>query len=180
MRAILCRLIKRQLTIFGCFDPRPRDLQPADAPKPKSIETRATVDANCSASISAVRPHRNSHNLTILKIGPKEKPFGNGYSRSIRRRAMPQTELASANRIASQEQVSASIGEINQPISAILMNAEAALRHLVAQPTDREAVRRLLACIIRDGMRTGDIVNRTRALIEENAAAEENARRSTL
>jgi C4-dicarboxylate-specific signal transduction histidine kinase len=93
---------------------------------------------------------------------------------------MPQTELASANRIASQEQVSASIGEINQPISAILMNAEAALRLLVAQPTDREAVRRLLACIIRDGMRTGDIVNRTRALIEENAAAEENARRSTL
>jgi C4-dicarboxylate-specific signal transduction histidine kinase len=86
---------------------------------------------------------------------------------------MPQTELASANRIALLEQLSASIGEINQPISAVLMNAAAALRLLVAQPTDREAVRRLLACIIRDGMRTGDIVNRTRALIEESAAAEQ-------
>jgi C4-dicarboxylate-specific signal transduction histidine kinase len=81
--------------------------------------------------------------------------------------------LASANRIALLEQLSASIGEINQPISAVLMNAEAALRLLVAQPTDREAVRRLLACLIRDGMRTGDIVNRTRALIEESAAAEQ-------
>jgi C4-dicarboxylate-specific signal transduction histidine kinase len=85
---------------------------------------------------------------------------------------MPQTELASANRIALLEQLSASIGEINQPVSAVLMNAEAALR-LLAQPTDTEAVRRLLACIVRDGMRTGDIVNRTRALIQESVAAEE-------
>ena len=85
---------------------------------------------------------------------------------------MPQTELASANRIALLEQLSASIGEINQPISAVLMNAEAALRLLVAQPTDREAVRRLLACIIRDGMRTGDIVSRTYALIKKTTRKE--------
>jgi C4-dicarboxylate-specific signal transduction histidine kinase len=78
---------------------------------------------------------------------------------------MPQTELASANRHAILEQLSASIGEINQPISAVVMNAEAALRLLLAQPIDTEAVRRLLACIAKDGMRAGDIVNRTRALI---------------
>ena len=82
---------------------------------------------------------------------------------------MPQTELPSANRVAFPEQLSASIAEINQPIA---MNAEAALRLLLAQPTDAEAVQRLLACIVKDGMRTGDIVNRTRALIKENAATE--------
>jgi len=38
---------------------------------------------------------------------------------------------------------------------------------LLAQPTDTEAVRRLLACIVKDGMRTGDIVDRTRALIKK-------------
>lgn len=86
---------------------------------------------------------------------------------------MAQTELACANRLEIQEQLSASIGEINQPISAVVMNAEAALRLLLAQPTDTEAVRRLLACIVKDGMRTGDIVNRTRTLIKENAAAKE-------
>jgi C4-dicarboxylate-specific signal transduction histidine kinase len=84
-----------------------------------------------------------------------------------------QTELGSANRVAILEQLSASIAEINQPISAVIMNAEAALRLLLAQPTDTEAVRRLLACIVKDGMRTGDIVNRTRALIKESAATEE-------
>ena len=63
------------------------------------------------------------------------------------------------------EQLSASIAEINQPISAVVMNAEAALRLLGARPIDTKAVVRLLACIIKDGIRTGDIVNRTRALI---------------
>jgi C4-dicarboxylate-specific signal transduction histidine kinase len=82
-----------------------------------------------------------------------------------------QTELASANRVAILRQLSASIAEISQPISAVVMNAEAALRLLLAQPTDTE-VRRLLACIVKEGMRTGDIVNRTRALIKESAATE--------
>jgi C4-dicarboxylate-specific signal transduction histidine kinase len=82
-----------------------------------------------------------------------------------------QTELASANRVALLRQLSASIAEINQPISAVVMNAEAALRLLLAQPTDTE-VRRLLACIVKEGMRTGDFVNRTRTLIKESAATE--------
>ena len=80
---------------------------------------------------------------------------------------MAQTELASANRVAFQEQLSASIAEINQPICAVVMGAEAALRLLLVQPTDTEAVRRLLACIVKDGMRTGDIVNRTHALVKK-------------
>jgi C4-dicarboxylate-specific signal transduction histidine kinase len=76
-------------------------------------------------------------------------------------------ELAAANRVEIPGQLSASIAEINQPISAVVMNAEAALRLLLAQPTDTEAVRQLLACIVKDGMRTGDIVNRIRSLIKK-------------
>jgi hypothetical protein len=66
---------------------------------------------------------------------------------------------------ATSEQLSALIAEINQTISAVVMNAEAALRLLGAQ--DTEAVRRMLVCIIKDGMRTGDIVIRTRELIKK-------------
>jgi two-component system sensor kinase FixL len=85
---------------------------------------------------------------------------------------MPQPEMASENRDAFLTQLSGSIGEINQPTSAIVMNAEAAQRLLLAQPTDKVAVRWLLACIIKDAMRAGDIVYRTRALIKESAATE--------
>jgi C4-dicarboxylate-specific signal transduction histidine kinase len=84
---------------------------------------------------------------------------------------MPQTELASANGVPILRQLSASIGEINQPISAVVMNAEAALRLLLAQPTDAEAVAGGCS-LVKDGMRTGDIVNRTYALIKESAATE--------
>ena len=84
---------------------------------------------------------------------------------------MPQTELAFANRVAFLGRLSASIAEINQPICAVV-NAETALKLLLAQPTDTEAVRRLLASIVKDGVRTGDIGNRTRALIKESAAME--------
>ena len=73
---------------------------------------------------------------------------------------------------ATPEQQSASIAEINQTSSAVVMNAEAALRLLGAQPTDTEAVARLLACIIKDGMRSGDIVSRTRALLNRERADE--------
>jgi hypothetical protein len=65
------------------------------------------------------------------------------------------------------ERLSASIAEISQMISAVVMNADAALRLLRAQPPDTEGVRRLLACIVNDGIRTGDIVNRARELIKK-------------
>jgi hypothetical protein len=113
------------------------------------------------------RPHGDSRDLRILKIGPKEQPFGSGYNTSIRRWTMRQTELVSASRVAIVEQLSASIGEINQPISALVLNAEAALQLLLAQPTNTGAVRQLLTCIVKDGLRTGAIVRRTRALIEK-------------
>jgi hypothetical protein len=75
-----------------------------------------------------------------------------------------ETGLTSA---AFPAQLSASIAAINQPISAVVMNAEAALRLLLARPADMEAVRQLLACIVEDGMRTGDVVNRIHALIKK-------------
>ena len=82
---------------------------------------------------------------------------------------MRQTEVVSASRVAILEQLSASIGEMNQPITALVLNAQAALQLLHGQPTDTEAVSRLLAGIVKDGLRTGDIVHRTRALIERAA-----------
>jgi hypothetical protein len=85
---------------------------------------------------------------------------------------MPHTELASANRVGFPRQRSASIAEINLPISAVVMNTEAALRFLLPEPTDAEAVRRLLVCIVEDRMLTGDVVHRSRALIKESAATE--------
>jgi C4-dicarboxylate-specific signal transduction histidine kinase len=79
-----------------------------------------------------------------------------------------ETELAHTNRVAILAQLSASIAhEINQPIGAIVTNAETALRLLRAPTKNMEAVQRLLGRIVKDGMRAGDIVHRTRAQMKK-------------
>jgi len=63
-------------------------------------------------------------------------------------------QLAHANRLATMGQLTASIGlEVKQPIAAMVINAEAAVRFLDLQPPDREAVRQALMSIAQEGHR---------------------------
>jgi len=78
------------------------------------------------------------------------------------------TELAHANRVATMGQLSASIAhEVNQPITASVTNAQAALRWLRTEPPDLEEVRQALGRIVRDGNRAGDVIGRIRTLIKK-------------
>ena len=78
------------------------------------------------------------------------------------------TELAHANRVATMGQLSASIAhEVNQPITASVTNAQAALRWLRTQPPALEEVRQALGRIVRDGNRAGDVIGRVRTLIKK-------------
>jgi C4-dicarboxylate-specific signal transduction histidine kinase len=74
-------------------------------------------------------------------------------------------ELEHANRVAILGQLSASIAhEVNQPIAAVVTNAQVALRMLSAESPNLELIQQALTRIVRDGKRAGDIVGRTRAL----------------
>ena len=78
------------------------------------------------------------------------------------------TELAHVNRVTMMGQLAASIShEVVQPITAGVINAEAALRFLEAQPPDLEEVRRALAAAIEGGHRATDIIGRIRGLIKK-------------
>jgi PAS domain S-box-containing protein len=79
-----------------------------------------------------------------------------------------QMELAHANRIATMGQLTASIAhEVNQPITATIGNAEAAMRWLARRPPDLEEVRQLLERIAKDGRRVGSVVDRIRELVKK-------------
>jgi hypothetical protein len=126
---------------------------------------------NKTAAAPATASSRRHHPDAPPDIIPEEPEWAWSVAEQLVSDSEPrghetQTELTSASRVAFLGQLSASIAEINQPISAVVMNAEAALLLLVSQPTDTEAIRRLLACIVKDGMRTGDIANRSRTLID--------------
>jgi PAS domain S-box-containing protein len=77
-------------------------------------------------------------------------------------------ELAHANRVTTMGQLTASIAhEVNQPITGAVLNAEAGLRWLGAQPPNLEQVRRALGLIVEDGTRAGNVIGGIRALIKK-------------
>ena len=80
---------------------------------------------------------------------------------SERKRA--EAELMHANRVATMGQLTASIAhEVNQPIAALLTNAETAVRWLARQPPNLEKATPLMGRIIGDARRAADIVSRIR------------------
>jgi PAS domain S-box-containing protein len=82
---------------------------------------------------------------------------------SERRFREAQMELAHASRVVTMGQFTASIAhEVNQPLAALLTNAETALRWLARQPPDLEKAKPSIERVINDGKRAADIVSRIR------------------
>lgn len=79
-------------------------------------------------------------------------------------------ELGHSGRVASLVQMASSIAhELNQPLGAILRNAEAAERMLQSRSPDLDEVRTILADIRSDDHRASDVIQRMRALLKRRA-----------
>jgi PAS domain S-box-containing protein len=74
-----------------------------------------------------------------------------------------QAELAHVTRVTTLGEMSASIAhEINQPLAAILLNAEATLRLLSRDVPDSQEARAAIADVIKDAHRAGEVIRRIR------------------
>ena len=83
-----------------------------------------------------------------------------------------QAELAHVSRVMTVGELTASIAhEINQPLAAIVMNGNAALRWLALDPPNLAKVRDSAELIIRDGDRASQIITRIRALLKKSPPA---------
>jgi PAS domain S-box-containing protein len=77
-------------------------------------------------------------------------------------------ELAHVARIATLGELSASLAhELNQPLTAILSNAQAAQRLLDAEPIDLAEIREILKDVVADDNRAGQVIQRLRALVKK-------------
>jgi PAS domain S-box-containing protein len=80
-----------------------------------------------------------------------------------------QAELAHAARVMTMGELSASLAhELTQPLTAILSNAQAALRFLKHPVSDLDEVRAILADIVADDHRAGEVIQRLRGLLTRN------------
>jgi C4-dicarboxylate-specific signal transduction histidine kinase len=76
-----------------------------------------------------------------------------------------QAELAHVTRLTTMGELAASIAhEVNQPLAAVVTNANAALRWLAAATPNLDEARDALRRVIRDGNRASDVIARIRSL----------------
>ena len=77
-------------------------------------------------------------------------------------------ELAHLTRVSTMGELAASLAhELNQPLTAILSNAQAAQRFLSSNPADIEEVRDVLRDIVEDNSRASEVIRRIRALVKK-------------
>jgi signal transduction histidine kinase len=91
--------------------------------------------------------------------------------REAAERALKRTEaeLGRVARVTTMGELTASIAhEVNQPLAAVVTNANAALRWLAIEPPDFDEARSALRNIVRDGNRAGDVISRIRAILKKD------------
>ena len=82
------------------------------------------------------------------------------------------TELAHVTRVSTLGQLASALThELNQPLGAILRNAEAAELFLQSNPPNLHEVRAILTDIRRDDKRAGNVIDRMRALYKRRSLA---------
>jgi two-component system sensor kinase FixL len=91
--------------------------------------------------------------------------------RADRESAIQRDELAHLSRVALLAELSGSLAhELNQPLTAILSNAQAAVRFLAHSPPNLDEVRDSLANIVENDKRAGEVIRRLRAMLRKDRA----------
>lgn len=82
--------------------------------------------------------------------------------------ALQRDELAHLSRVALLGEMSGSLAhELNQPLTAVLSNAQAALRFLDHDPPNLDEVRDSLGHIVENDKRAGEVIRRLRAMLRK-------------
>jgi PAS domain S-box-containing protein len=89
-------------------------------------------------------------------------------SRAERALHEAQAELAHVTRVLAMGELTASIAhEVNQPLAAIVANANAGFRWLANPTPNLDEARDAISRIVRDGNRASDVIRRIRALVQK-------------
>src|SRR5207248_3675376 len=81
-----------------------------------------------------------------------------------------QAQLAHVTRVTTMGELAASIAhEVNQPLAAIVADANASLNWLASATPDVDSVREALTAIVKDGHRAAEVIQRIRQLATRTA-----------
>jgi PAS domain S-box-containing protein len=101
----------------------------------------------------------------VLGIDVSERNLAQKESKQL------QDELLHASRITTMGELAGTLAhEINQPLAAIMSNAQAAKRFLNSPTPDLEEVKEILHDIAAEDARAGEVINRLRAFLKKSKA----------
>ena len=167
---------KKQIQTFSSLDELPPE---AHVSKRTWIEwgTRSTLNipiligesVDYAISINSVKSERVWPEAFI----PRLRLLGEIFVNALERKRAEQEafdarrELTRMERLSRMGELSASLShELNQPLTAILSNARAALRFLQAGKLDPGELEEILQDIVKDDKRAGDIIRNLRAMVK--------------
>lgn len=114
--------------------------------------------------------------LNPLRVGDDDVTLASVIDLRERKRlegesASHRDELAHLSRVALLSELSGSLAhELNQPLTAILSNAQAAIRFMSQSPPDMEEVREILVNIVDSDKRAGEVIRRLGAMLRKEPA----------
>jgi signal transduction histidine kinase/ABC-type uncharacterized transport system substrate-binding protein len=119
-------------------------------------------------ALSTLAAERTWRNELVQRL----RLFGEMFANSLARKQSEleaqelRNDLAHAGRVATIGELTASLAhELNQPLTAILSNAQAGQRVLETAPVDLEEVGEILRDIVEDDKRAGEVIRRLRSLL---------------
>jgi len=149
-RDALHLVLERARSGHGVYDAEFRAVLPSG--EVRWIGARGRVEFDGAGKPALARSV--SHDITGQKETERE-------AQNLRR------EIAHVGRVSMMGQLASALAhEINQPLGAILRNAEAAELFLQDQSPDLEEIRAILADIRKDDQRAGNVIDRMRGLLK--------------
>jgi PAS domain S-box-containing protein len=135
--------------------------------------------SGCTTEFQIIRPNGDLRTVTFSsqvlldEEGTPRNIFGacqditdQRRSEAVLRRNLG--EIAHLNRVGAMGELTASMAhELNQPLAAILSNAQAANRFLDSESPDLAQARECLTDIVADDKRAGDVIKRLRGLLKK-------------
>jgi signal transduction histidine kinase/integral membrane sensor domain MASE1 len=130
-------------------------------------------DRVIGALVLASKAERGWSEGVIIRVHLLAEVLTNALSRKQADDAMHaiehlRAELAHVSRVATLGELTVSLAhQLNQPLTAILSNAQAARRLLTHSPPDLEELRAILSDIVDDDTRAADIIKHVRSLLKK-------------
>jgi PAS domain S-box-containing protein len=147
----------------------------------EAIDSRKRLSQGESVSIDTVRMRKDGSLVHVSQIAVPVSMDGEQISYYYLFRDITQSkkaaealqqahaELVHLSRVTTIGELVASIAhEVNQPITAVVTNGNAASRWLSQQPPNLEEVKTSLNNIVRDAVRAAEVIGRIRSLVQKS------------